>query len=146
VAVPPEVAAVRASRARLATRGGFTLCGMAGRGADGSRQPVYVHSKLMLVDDEWATVGSCNLHRYSLFGNGELNAAYGDAMAVRAMRVALFREHLGTDTSELDDVDALRLFRHVALDNRARHERNDPGWQGMAFSLDVTTYGAEPQF
>jgi cardiolipin synthase A/B len=145
-AVPPEVAATRASRARLATHDGFTLCGMAGRGVDGSRQPVYVHSKLMLVDDEWATVGSCNLHHYSLCGNGELNAAYGDAMAVRVMRVALFHEHLGTDTSELDDVDALHLFRHIALDNRARQERNDPGGQGVAFSLDMATYGAAPQF
>jgi len=27
----------------------------------------------MLIDDEWATVGSCNLHRFSFFGDGKMN-------------------------------------------------------------------------
>jgi phosphatidylserine/phosphatidylglycerophosphate/cardiolipin synthase-like enzyme len=115
---------------------------MAGRGLDGGRKPVYVHSKLILVDDEWASVGSCNLHRYSLLGNGELNAAYRDPASVRAMRVALFQEHLGVSTSALGDMEALLLFRRIALLNRMRHESNDPEWQGMVFALDVATYGA----
>src|SRR5205085_12022903 len=55
-----EVAAARARRARLARWEQFTLCGLAGRTPDGGREPIHVHSKLMLVDDEWATVGSCN--------------------------------------------------------------------------------------
>jgi cardiolipin synthase len=139
-------AAAREARARLSTYDGFTLCGMAGLDTDGARKPVYVHSKLMLVDDEWATVGSCNLHQYSLFGNGELNATYSDAASVRALRVALFGEHVGTDTTGLDDVNALLLFRRIASDNRSRHERNDARWQGMAFSMDVSSYGLTPQF
>jgi cardiolipin synthase len=47
----------------------------AGVGFDGKREPIWVRAKLMIVDDEWFTVGSCNLHRASLFGNAELNAA-----------------------------------------------------------------------
>jgi hypothetical protein len=27
----------------------------------------------MMVDDAWASVGSCNLHHHSLLGNNELN-------------------------------------------------------------------------
>ena len=134
------------SRASLASYDNFTLSGIAGLGADGRRKPVYVHSKLMLVDDEWATVGSCNLHRYSLFGNGELNAAFRDPVTVRAMRVELFQEHLAADTSEIDDTGALVLFRRIARENRQRHEHSDPNWQGLAFSLDAVTYGQEPQF
>lgn len=37
------------------------------------------HSNLPLreyADDVWATIGSCNLHRYSLFGSGEMNATF----------------------------------------------------------------------
>jgi cardiolipin synthase A/B len=139
-------AAALARRAGFARHENFTLCGMAGLGVDGGRKPVYVHSKLILVDDEWASVGSCNLHRYSLFGNGELNAAYYAPASVRAMRVALFQEHLGVSTSELRDTEALILFRRIAHENRKRHEANDPDWQGMAFALDVATYGVEPQF
>jgi phosphatidylserine/phosphatidylglycerophosphate/cardiolipin synthase-like enzyme len=142
----PDRIAVHETRARLSRCENFTLCGMAGLAVDGSRTPVYVHSKVMLVDDEWASVGSCNLHRFSLFGNGELNVAFTDARAVRAMRVDLFQEHLGADTTEVDDVEALRLFRRIAEANRHRHVRNDPRWQGMAFVLDVASYGLAPQW
>jgi phosphatidylserine/phosphatidylglycerophosphate/cardiolipin synthase-like enzyme len=134
------------ARACFAKHENFTLCGMAALGGYGARKPVYVHSKLMLVDDEWASVGSCNLHRYSLFGNGELNAAFSDARSVRALRVALFREHLDEDSSEIDDVDAIHLFRRVACDNRRRHDRSEAHWQGMAFAIDVASYGLAPQF
>jgi cardiolipin synthase A/B len=144
--VTQERQAFLESRARLGSCDNFTLCGIAGLGVDGRRKPVYVHSKLMLVDDAWATVGSCNLHHYSLFGNGELNAAFWDPVAVRAMRVELFQEHLAMDTSEMDDTGALLLFRRIAHENRQRHERSDPIWQGLAVSLNAATYGQEPQF
>lgn len=134
------------ARARLAAYENFTLCGIAGLGKDGQRKPVYVHSKLMLVDDEWATVGSCNLHHYSLFGNGELNAAFWDPVAVRAMRVELFQEYLGIDTAAMDVRESLRLFRQIAYENRQRHDRGDAAWQGLAFRLDVASYGQAAQF
>jgi phosphatidylserine/phosphatidylglycerophosphate/cardiolipin synthase-like enzyme len=125
------------SLAQLAKYDAFTLCGMAGLDGDRRRTRVHVHSKLMLVDDEWGSVGSCNLHRYSLFGNGELNAAFRSSTLVRALRAALFQEHLGVDTSELTDGEALRLFQRVARDNRERHDRSDADWQGMAIRLDI---------
>ena len=67
----PERRAFLEARAALGAYENFTLAGIAGLGADGRRKPVYVHAKLMLVDDVWATVGSCNLHGFSLFGNGD---------------------------------------------------------------------------
>lgn len=150
IAVPTTVTGERIAfleaRASLAAYPNFTLCGIAGLGADGCRQPVYVHAKLMLIDDEWATVGSCNLHHYSLFGNGELNAAFWEPVTVRAMRVELFQEHLAVDTAAMDDTTALRLFRRIAHENRQRHAHGDPNWQGLAFRLEVTTYGQEAQF
>jgi phosphatidylserine/phosphatidylglycerophosphate/cardiolipin synthase-like enzyme len=142
----PEQAAAHTLLTRLARHEGFTLCGMAGLGLDGARTPVYVHAKLILVDDDWASVGSCNLHRYSLFGNGELNVAFRDPVSVRALRAELFQEHLGVPTAELSDTEALRLFRQIAVANRKRHEARDPDWQGMAISLDAATYGMKPQF
>jgi phosphatidylserine/phosphatidylglycerophosphate/cardiolipin synthase-like enzyme len=99
------------------------------------------HSKLMIVDDRWATVGSCNLHRFSLFGNGEMNAAIWCPETAVGLRVALFREHLDIDTSALGCREALQTFRSVAQDNRRRLTSGEPDWQGIAFSLDVQTYG-----
>lgn len=129
-----RLALVREWRA-LSSYENFTLAGLAGLGMDRRRKPVYVHSKIMLVDDLWATVGSCNLHRFSLFGNSELNAAIWDPEAVRAMRSELLLEHLNLDTSHLDGRAALQLFRRIALQNRGRLEQGDQEWEGLAFAL-----------
>lgn len=142
----PDRAAMLRSRAAMAHITNFTLCGIAGLDAHGRRAPVYVHAKLMLIDDAWATVGSCNLHRYSLFGNGELNVAFHDPATVRTMRIALLGEHLDADTSAMNDTAALRLFRDVATANRRQHDLAHADWQGLAITLDPATYGVADQF
>jgi len=96
----------------------------------------------MLVDDAWATIGSCNLHAPSLFSNTEMNATFWDPNVVRALRCELLAEHLGRATADLDDGAALRLFRRVARENRQRRDAGDAAWQGLAFSLDPASYGA----
>src|SRR6185312_7288492 len=108
------------ARAALGAYEHFTLAGIAGLNTAGRRTPVYVHAKLMLVDDVWATIGSCNLHGYSLFGNGEMNATFWSPDTVRALRSELCEEHLDHDTSRMDDRASLQLFRKVALENRRR--------------------------
>lgn len=138
--VPPERRVVLDARARLGAFANFMLAGIAGLDADGRRKPVYVHDKLMLIDDAWATVGSCNLHRYSLFGNGEINVSFAEPETVRALRCELLGEHLGHDTAAMDDRAALALFRRIAKDNRAKREAGDPAWQGLAFELDPATH------
>ncbi|HTR87701.1 MAG TPA: phosphatidylserine/phosphatidylglycerophosphate/cardiolipin synthase family protein [Reyranella sp.] len=57
--------------------------------------PVYVHSKLMIVDEVWATVGSCNLHSNSLGGHSEMNASIWDETVARDLRERLRRMHDG---------------------------------------------------
>jgi cardiolipin synthase A/B len=111
------------------------LTGIAGIDADGRRNPVHVHSKRMLVDDEWATVGSCNLHRFSLFGNSEMNVTISEPKTVRAFRVKLLEEHLDRHTSRMDDREALQLFHEIARENRRKLEAGDHRWQGIAFEF-----------
>jgi cardiolipin synthase len=124
------------ARPELGTYENFMLAGIAGIGPDGRRKSIHVHSKLMLVDDEWATVGSCNLHRFSLFGNCEMNAAFSDPTTVHSFRCELLHEHLDEDTSGMDDRNALRLFRKIARENRSKLDAGDPAWKGLAFELD----------
>jgi phosphatidylserine/phosphatidylglycerophosphate/cardiolipin synthase-like enzyme len=119
----------------------FALTGIAGLDAQGRRSNIYVHSKIMLVDDAWATIGSCNLHAYSLSGNTEMNAAIWDPQVARALRCELLAEHLGRDTAGIDDRSALRLYRQIARENRRRRDANDGQWQGLAFSLNPAAYG-----
>lgn len=119
----------------------FLLAGIAGRGPDGKRRATYVHAKLMLIDDAWATIGSCNLHSNSLSGHSELNASVWDAAVVRELRCRLLAEHLGVDTGPIDDRAALALYRRVARENALKGERGDRDRQGIAFALPAGGYG-----
>ncbi len=135
VAIMPAEQKISTDLSALAQYENCTLAGIAGLGADNKRKPVWVHAKLMIVDDVWATVGSCNLHHFSLFGNAELNAAFWHPNTARALRNALLQEHLDRDTSNLDDRTALRLFRKIARRNRIKFDRGETAWQGLAFTL-----------
>jgi hypothetical protein len=107
----------------------FMLAGIAAPDAKGSRRNIYVHSKIMLVDDAFATIGSCNLHAHSLSGHTEMNASIWDPKVARALRCELLTEHLGQDTAGIDDGSALRLFREIASANRRKRDANYFNWQ-----------------
>src|SRR6266704_296423 len=100
--VLPAEQEISSELSALAKYENLTLAGIAGIGFDGQRKPVWVHAKLMIVDDAWFTVGSCNLHHASLFGNAELNAACWHPETARALRSELLKEHLEHDTSSMD--------------------------------------------
>ena len=86
-----------------------------------------VHAKIVIVDDEFAAVGSANFFSRSMAGvDTELTAAVvstGDT--VRDLRVRLWAEHLRTPITDelrpcLDDLDlALGIFRPEWLPPRA---------------------------
>ena len=58
-----------------------TIYARAGRRAD----PIYVHAKVGIVDDDWLTIGSANLNEHSLFNDTEMNVVTHDP-ASRARR------------------------------------------------------------
>jgi len=118
----------------------FALAGIAARDAEGQRRDIYVHGKIMLVDDAWATIGSCNLHAGSMYGHTEMNASLWDPGVVRLLRCSLLDEHLGLDTAHLDARSALCLYREVAQENRRRSDAGEHEWQGLVYRLDPATY------
>jgi phosphatidylserine/phosphatidylglycerophosphate/cardiolipin synthase-like enzyme len=69
--------------------------------------PIYVHAKVCVIDDIWATVGSDNFNLRSWTYDSELTCAVhdpseGDGLP-RQLRLQLGREHLGR--AEGDDLD-----------------------------------------
>jgi phosphatidylserine/phosphatidylglycerophosphate/cardiolipin synthase-like enzyme len=58
-------------------------------------RPIYVHAKVGVVDDRWATVGSANLNSRSMSHDAELNLAVLDEAFARGLRLSLWAEHLG---------------------------------------------------
>jgi phosphatidylserine/phosphatidylglycerophosphate/cardiolipin synthase-like enzyme len=111
-------------------------------------RPIYVHSKVCIVDDVWAMVGSDNMSIRSWTHDSELSCAVIDAERddreptdpggsgegarrfARDLRVRLWSEHLGVDPSAvpLGADDGARMWRDLADANRgrARHHRADP--------------------
>ena len=118
----------------------FTLAGIATLGDDGVRRNIYVHAKAMLIDDAWATIGSCNIGGRSFFGDTELNVSFWDPAVVRELRCDLLAEHLGEETTQLDDVAALRLYGQIARANSASKAAHGD-WRSAAFAQDPATYG-----
>ncbi|MEN8184597.1 MAG: phospholipase D family protein [Myxococcota bacterium] len=119
---------------------GFTLAAIATNDGPGSYAEVYVHAKIMLVDDAWATIGSTNVADRSFKEDTELNASIWHGGVTRGLREQLFGEHLGLDTRELDDVAAFRRFHEHALANTWRRLTGEP-LQGLAYRLDAGLYG-----
>ena len=72
-------------------------------------RPIYVHGKVAIIDDVWATVGSANLNNRGLRDDTEMNVATLDRELTYGLRLVLWSEHLGL----LNDDDHLILLRHL---------------------------------
>jgi phosphatidylserine/phosphatidylglycerophosphate/cardiolipin synthase-like enzyme len=111
--------------------------------------PIYVHAKVCVIDDVWATIGSDNLNRRSWTHDSELAAAVldptrdprepqdpaglGDGARVfaRELRLLLWREHLGRaagDDGDLVDPDkGFHAWREQAATLEAWHRGGRAG-------------------
>jgi phosphatidylserine/phosphatidylglycerophosphate/cardiolipin synthase-like enzyme len=92
--------------------------------------PVYIHAKICIIDDVWASVGSDNLNRRSWTHDSELSCAVIDSELdvrvpidpgglgdrsrrfARCLRLALWGEHLGRSA---EDPELLDLANGAAL-------------------------------
>ena len=68
-------------------------------------EDIYVHSKLMIVDDEFVLLGSANVNQKSMTHDTEIDVGVVDAdgMFVKDLRKSLWAEHLTTSLSAVDD-------------------------------------------
>ena len=117
----------------------FTLAGIAAADPAGKLRNIYVHAKAAVIDDCWATIGSCNIGARSFFGDTEMNVTFWAPDVARQMRVDLLREHLGVDTAEMDDRAAFALYRKRARSNAAKMA-NGQALEGLAFEMNPRSY------
>jgi phosphatidylserine/phosphatidylglycerophosphate/cardiolipin synthase-like enzyme len=85
--------------------------------------PVYVHAKVCVIDDVWASVGSDNFNRRSWTHDSELSCVVLDEDYARSLRLTLAAEHLdrlpqvaadGLDAVMADCVEPAGLFAAYA--------------------------------
>lgn len=73
------------------------------------RRQIYVHSKIMIVDDKWLTIGSANTDKNGFKDSTEFNIAVEpseeSSKLVRKLRIRLWQEHLGFFSSREETID-----------------------------------------
>jgi len=128
---------------KLATHKNFCLAGLHSPGPGGKPSSIYVHSKLIIVDDAFMLVGSANLVSLSMEpDHTELAVASWDTSATKAMRDALYEEHMGEaiPPEHADDAEAaLTWLRSRAVENAA--EPLGGPLRGRICQLDGRLYG-----
>jgi phosphatidylserine/phosphatidylglycerophosphate/cardiolipin synthase-like enzyme len=90
--------------------------------------PVYVHAKVCVIDDTWATVGSDNFNRRSWTHDSELSAAVRDEGYARGLRTTLANEHL--DGADGQEVELSAMFDAFAESARRLQQWHDEGRVG----------------
>ena len=56
---------------------------------------IYVHSKLLIVDDKWITIGSANTDKNGFKDSTEVNIGITSSQLSKELRTRLWCEHLG---------------------------------------------------
>lgn len=95
-----------------------------------ARTPIYVHAKIMICDDRVLKLGSANLNNRSMGYDTEcdviIEAPDGDnatARCIAAHRNELVAEHLGCETSQVEEEYAKRGSLIAAIDALNRSDR-----------------------
>ena len=120
------------------------------RRVDGDRSAgVYVHGKLMVVDDEFVLLGSANICQRSMSNDGEIHLAIVDAQNqfARNLREALWRHHLETQNLPQDFTAAYNLFKSRVNNNEGLmrpyptdHPGESPNGHGTVITTLVDPY------
>ncbi len=83
-------------------------------------RPIYVHAKVAIVDDIWATVGSANLNNRGMRDDTEMNVATLDPALAHGLRLMLQGEHLDL----IRERDLFIISRLLGQQRQSGEERN----------------------
>ena len=89
---------------------------------------MYIHSKLMIVNDVFTTHGSANINTRSMQVDSELNIAHEWASVTRALRRRLWDLHTEGKGAQDDPAEAFVAWQDTIIRNQQRQKaRVTPG-------------------
>jgi phosphatidylserine/phosphatidylglycerophosphate/cardiolipin synthase-like enzyme len=100
-----------------------------------TNEEIYVHAKVMIADDLYATVGSANFSERSMYADFELGVAWTDPSdnSIQGFREKLWSEHLGLKKDEFPNLKDGKLsiakFWQERLANKEWKERRIMEWK-----------------
>lgn len=86
--------------------------------------PVYIHSKLMIVNDVFTTHGSANINTRSMQVDSELNIAHEWASVTRPLRRRLWDLHTNGEGAQDDPEEAFKVWGEIMKRNKTRRSKN----------------------
>ena len=89
--------------------------------------PVYIHSKLMIVNDVFTTHGSANINTRSMQVDSELNIAHEWASVTQALRRRLWDMHTNGMGAQDDPALAFEAWQGIIDENTRRQKDKDSG-------------------
>lgn len=90
---------------------------------------IYVHSKLLIVDDKWITIGSANTDKNGFKDSTEVNVGITSGSLAKELRIRLWGEHIGLleNTENLTNIHrAIRLEKAKQLSPSRRKFESSP--------------------
>lgn len=88
--------------------------------------PVDTHAKMMIVDDEWYTIGSCNINERGFIDEGEINVIVHNPAEALKLRKKVWSEHLKA-SCPTPIKDAVKLwYDHAAKNHKAKESKSAP--------------------
>ena len=108
-----------------------------------ARFMIYVHSKMMIIDDDYIIVGSANINQRSMGGTRDSEIAIGAYQSahtrestdgaprggVHKFRMALFAEHLGSVSETHNDpgtIECMQAVKEAAANNWEQFVADEP--------------------
>lgn len=91
--------------------------------------PIYTHSKLMIIDDHFYTLGSANLNKRSMATDSEINVAVPDPNGAKALREKLWKDHRRVATLG-EPADEFTPWKQIAKRNLWKFERKSGPLEG----------------
>ena len=80
--------------------------------------PVYVHSKLMIINDVFTTHGSANINTRSMQVDSEMNIAHEWASVTKALRRRLWNLHTNGKGMQDDPAEAFNAWEDILSENK----------------------------
>jgi phosphatidylserine/phosphatidylglycerophosphate/cardiolipin synthase-like enzyme len=112
------------------------------------RKQIYVHSKVMTVDDRWITVGSANLDKNGVSDSSEFNLGITSDELAAKTRIRLWHEHAGGKISRsrlLNFGEGFEALMALARANGARVSQGKP-IVGSVYCYNFAEEGLPPPY
>ena len=108
---------------------------------------IYVHSKILIVDDRFALIGSANFDGRAFRVDNEIGLAWFHSEEIVRFRLRLWQEHLGPDLDlvHLDWRRFVQVWEQRAVRNQLFSPAHRPGFV-VRYPLETAPKGSESAF